>query len=155
MTLPFIDPSATSVRDAAFWIYVRQVLYNSTISQEPLDIDFSLELMPTPDLLADAHPLAWLRKETAWANQLLWLTASAANFCFSGPKTTDDTSTRAAAWQELWDKNQAWQKSKPKGFDPIGRGPAQDSHVFEDVWFAADWHGSYLLRPGERRGCAD
>lgn len=103
-TLPFVDPSATSLRDAAFWLYVRQALYNSTISQEPLDIDFSLELMPTPDLLVDTHPLAWLRSETAWANQLLWLTAYVANFCFSGPKVTDDATTRAAAWQELWDK---------------------------------------------------
>ncbi|KAJ4338886.1 hypothetical protein N0V87_003571 [Didymella glomerata] len=140
MTLPFIDPSATSLRDAAFWIYVRQILYNSTISQEPLDIDFSLELMPTPELLVDKHPLAWLRSETAWANQCLWLTACVANFCFSGPKTTEDASTRAAAWQELWDRNQAWQKKRPKEFDAIGRGPARDGHVFEDVWFTADWH---------------
>ena len=144
MTLPFIDPSATSLRDAAFWIYVRQILYNSTISQEPLDIDFSLELMPTPELLVDKHPLAWLRSETAWANQCLWLTACVANFCFSGPKTTEDASTRAAAWQELWDRNQAWQKKRPKEFDAIGRGPARDGHVFEDVWFTADWHGSYF-----------
>ena len=47
-----IDPSATSLRDAAFWIYVRQSLYNATISQEPLDIDFSLELSPTVDNLS-------------------------------------------------------------------------------------------------------
>lgn len=144
MPTPFIDPSATSLRDAAFWLYVRQTLYNSTISQEPLDIDFSLELLPTPDSLMDTHPLAWLRIETAWANQILWNTACVANFCFSRPKLTDDAVTRAAGWQELWDRNEAWQKSRPKEFDPIGRGPAQDEHVFEDVWFTADWHGEYL-----------
>lgn len=141
MSIPFIDPSATTLRDAAFWIYVRQTLYNSTISQEPLDIDFSLELLPTPDLLMDSHSLAWLRSETAWANQVLWITANVANFCFSGSSMNNDAVTRAAAWQELWDRNQAWQKSRPKEFDPIGRGPAQDEHVFEDVWFTADWHG--------------
>ena len=101
----------------------------------------SLKRLPTPDSLIDTHPLAWLRSETAWANQILWITACVANFCFSGPKMTDDETTRAAAWQELWDKNQTWQKNRPKQFDPIGRGPAQDEHAFEDVWFTADWHG--------------
>ncbi|KAF3032136.1 hypothetical protein E8E12_003617 [Didymella heteroderae] len=140
MPTSFIDPSATSLRDATFWIYVRQSLYNSTISQEPLDIDFSLELLPMSNSLMDTHPLAWLCRETAWANQMLWITACVANFCFSGPKITDNAVTRAAAWQDMWDRNQAWQKSRPKEFDPIGRGPAQDEHVFENVWFTADWH---------------
>jgi hypothetical protein len=145
MPIPFIDPSATSLRDAAFWIYVRQCLYNSTVNQEPLDIDFSLELLPTPDLLVDPHPLAWLRIETAWANQMLWTTACVANFCFSGPKMMDDSVARAATWQELWDKTQSWRKNRPKEFNEIGRGPTQDKHVFEDIWFTADWHGEYLL----------
>lgn len=143
MSTPFIDPSATSLRDAAFWVYVRQSLYNSTISQEPLDINFSLQLLPIPDLLLDRHPLAWLCNETAWANELLWNTACAANFCFSGPNRTDDAITRATTWQELWDKNQSWQKSRPKAFDAIGRGPSQDEHVFEEIWFTADWHGEF------------
>jgi hypothetical protein len=155
MPTPFIDPSATSLRDAAFWVHVRQALYNSTISQEPLDIDFELELLPMPDLLVDTHPLAWLRRETAWANQILWITACVANFCFSGPKMTDSATTRAAAWQELWDKNQAWQKNRPKAFDPIGRGPAQDRRVFEEVWFTADWHGEFLICVHERWRCID
>ncbi|KAF1930292.1 uncharacterized protein M421DRAFT_59001 [Didymella exigua CBS 183.55] len=140
MPTPFIDPSASSLRDAAFWVYVRQCLYNSTISQEPLDIDFSLQLLPAPDSLIEPHPLAWLCRETAWANQLLWNTACVANFCFSVPKMRDDAVTRAAAWQELWDRNESWQKDRPKAFDAIGGGPTQDEHVFDDIWFTADWH---------------
>ena len=147
MSAPFVDPSATSLRDAAFWIYVRQSLYNATINQEPLDIDFSLQLCPTPECMNDSHSLAWLRVETSWANQMLWITACVANFCFSGPKAQcpqSETTSRETRWQELWDMNQAWQNSRPRKFDAIGCGPASNGHVFQDIWFTADWHGELL-----------
>ena len=139
---PFIHPAASTLRDAAFWVYVRQCLYNATISQKPLDLDFSLQLQPTPEEMQyDSHPLAWLSLETAWANQILWNTASVANFCFSDTKTPNELLPRAQQWQALWDKNQSWVTSRPSVFDPIGSGPAEDGHVFPDIWFTADWHG--------------
>lgn len=138
-----IDPSATSLRDAAFWIYVRQSLYNATISQEPLDIDFSLQLSPTVDKISeDQHPLDWLRRASAWANHVLWTTATIANFCFSGPRRENNSTTRAQAWQELWDRNQDWVVRRPPDFDPIGRGPPADGEPFGCIWFTADWHGT-------------
>jgi hypothetical protein len=144
----FVDPSATNLRDAAFWIYVRQCLYNATISQEPLDLDFTLTLRPAPDQVTDPHPLAWLRIETAWANQVLWITARIANFCFSGskvPATRKDVG-RTQQWRELWDMNERWSRERPKGFDAIGEGECADDHVFPDVWFTADWHGEFVSR---------
>ena len=146
ISTPFVDPSATTLRDAAFWIYVRQCLYNATISQEPLDLDFKLQLLPVARSLQDSHPLAWLSSETAWANQMLWITAEIANFCFTGPKVQvqpakAEAASRQAKWQELWERNASWQKSRPREFDAIGSGPTTDGHVFQDVWFTADWHG--------------
>lgn len=140
MNTSFVDPSASTLHDAAFWIYVRQCMYNSTISQEPLDIDFSLSLSPTSDTIFASHPLTWLQVETTWANEILWITAGIANFCFS-QKITDDTAKKAATWQELWDKNQSWQSSRPTQFDAIGSGPTEDGDVFPGIWFSADWHG--------------
>lgn len=145
MTTPFIDPSATTLADAGFWIYVRQALYNSTISQEPLDLDLSLQLLPTPGSLQDSHPLAWLRVKTAWANHILWNTALVADFCFSESKlpalySETARATRLQTWQELWDRNEAWRQNRPHEFDAIGEGPSNDSHVFRDIWFTADWH---------------
>jgi hypothetical protein len=137
----FVDPSAVPVRDAVFWVYVRQCLYNATISQQPLDIDFSLQLRPSPDAMQDSHPLAWLRLETAWANQMLWHTACVANFCFAGIRTQDEQTSSTHRWQELWDSTQMWNKNKPASFDPIGWGPSKDESVFTDLWFTADWHG--------------
>jgi hypothetical protein len=138
---PFVDPSATTLRDAAFWVYVRQCLYNATISQEPLDIDFSLQLYPALDSMQYSHPTAWLSLETAWANQILWNTARVANFCFTGTGTQNDLAPRTHQWKELWEGNQSWLNSRPSVFDPIGSGPSADGHVFPDIWFTADWHG--------------
>jgi hypothetical protein len=115
----FIDPSASTFREAVFWVYVRQCLYNAVIRQPPLDIDFSLQLCPAPCSIQDLHPLAWLRLETAWSNQILWNTAYVANFCFSGTETQSKSTTRRRQWQELWEIIHIWHNSRPKSFDPI------------------------------------
>ena len=141
----FVDPSASDLREAAFWIYVRQSLYNATIHQRPLDVDFSLGLYPAPDSIRESYPWAWLGSETAWANQILWNTASVAQFCFKGTRTQS-----GAAWDTqrrvLWDKTQKWHEDRPRAFDPIGSGPPMDGCVFPNIWFASDWHGKPKLR---------
>lgn len=142
MNAHLVDPSATSLREAAFWIYVRQSLYNATISQEPLDLDFSLSLQPPVGSFRHVHPLSWLRNETAWANGMLWTTACVADFCFSSAsKSAGDVVSRAAQWEELWERCQTWLKSRPKEFDAIGWGPAGEGQAFSEIWFTADWHG--------------
>lgn len=141
MSSRVIDPSATSLGDAAFWIYVRQSLYNATIGQEPLDLDFSIELSPTVDQLQNTHTLDWLRIQTAWANQILWTTACIANFCFSRPRRDDDVASRAAVWEGLWTRTQDWLRKRPKQFNPIGSGPPTGDAVFGEIFFTADWHG--------------
>jgi hypothetical protein len=54
----YVDPSAPTLHEAAFWVYVRQCLYIASISQQPPDIDVSLQLHPTPGSMQDSHPLA-------------------------------------------------------------------------------------------------
>ena len=138
----YVDPSAPTLHEAAYWVYVRQCLYTATINQQPPDIDFSLQLHPTPGSMQDSHSLARLRLETAWANQMTWNTALVVNFCFE----TDPSrkrNNRLARWQELWDLVQAWKKDRPAGFDSIWDGPATgaDESCFPQMWFTADWHG--------------
>ncbi|KAF2996494.1 hypothetical protein E8E13_005418 [Curvularia kusanoi] len=135
-----IDPAATSLREAAFWVYVRQCLYNATISQESLDLDFTLTLEPITPADDDKHPLDWLTRSTAWSNHILWNTARIANFCFSSPGCEETSTSRASTWQELWDNNASWQAQRPAEFDPIGSGPPRNGDAFADIWFTADWH---------------
>ncbi|KAH6637472.1 hypothetical protein C7974DRAFT_141897 [Boeremia exigua] len=134
----YVDPSAPTLREASFWVYVRQCLYTATTNQQPLDVDFSLQLHPTPGSMQDSHPLARLRLETAWANQMTWNTALIVNFCFE-TNPSRDRNSRLARWRELWDLVQSWGRDRPEGFSPIWQGPAEDS-CFSHIWFTADWH---------------
>ncbi|KAJ4365684.1 hypothetical protein N0V83_008304 [Neocucurbitaria cava] len=141
----FVDPSAPSLREAAFWVYVRQCLYNVTVNQQPPDVDFSLQLHPAPGTMHDSHPLAHLRLETAWANQMTWNTARVANFCFEGAEPASERTPKLQRWQELCDLVEAWASDRPAGFNPIYEGKAIDDVVFPIIWFTADWHGKTPL----------
>ena len=140
----YLDPSAPSLREAAFWVYVRQCLYTATINQQKPDIDFSLKLHPKAETMRDSHPLARLRLETAWSNQMTWNTALALNFCFEGNDPRNDRTDKVRRWQEIWDLVQEWGKARPEEFDPIWQGPAAHDCSFPEIWFTADWHGRYL-----------
>jgi hypothetical protein len=139
----FVDPSAPTLREAAFWVYVRQCLYNATINQQPPDIDFSLQVHPTPESMHDDHPLARLKLETAWANQMTWHLARVVNFCFDGCDPQAEQMSKPQRWQQLWDHVQKWQHNKPKGFDPIWQGQVGQNGPFPEIWFTTDWHGTF------------
>jgi hypothetical protein len=140
----FVDPSAPTLREAAFWVYVRQCLYNATINQSAPQLDFSLQLHPTPGSMQDAHPLARLRLETAWANQMTWNLAHVVNYCFDTSDSRGEHNHRGRRWQELWDQVDQWNKERPDAFNPIWEGKAGEDGVFPDVWFTTDWHGKSL-----------
>lgn len=90
--------------------------------------------------MQDSHPLARLRLETAWANQMTWNTALIVNFCFE-IESPGERNSKLARWHELWDLVQAWAKDRPKGFDPIWHGQVSDDSCFPEIYFTADWHG--------------
>lgn len=100
-----------------------------------------MQLHPAPGSTHDAHPLAHLRIETAWANQMTWYTAYVANFCFEGAEPASERPYRARRWQELWDLVGTWASDRPVGFNPIYEGQASDKGAFPEIWFTADWHG--------------
>lgn len=93
--------------------------------------------------MQDSHPLARLRLETAWANQMTWNTALIVNFCFEADPTGEQN-VRLARWDELWKLVQAWAKDRPAGFDPIWHGSVSNDECFPQIWFTADWHGAFL-----------
>jgi hypothetical protein len=143
----YVDPSAPTLREAAFWVYVRQCLYNATINQQPPDIDFSLQLHPTPGSMRDSHPLARLRLETGWSNQMMWNTACVVNFCYDGPEPHNGKVNKTQRWEELWSLVHQWMKDRPVGFNPIFEGQVNTESAIPEVWFTADWHGKNLHEP--------
>ncbi|KAJ5438121.1 uncharacterized protein N7458_009119 [Penicillium daleae] len=43
-----VDPSAPRLRQAAFWVYMRQCLYNACVHQQAPNVDLNLVLIPPP-----------------------------------------------------------------------------------------------------------
>lgn len=94
--------------------------------------------------MRDAHPLARLRLETAWSNQMAWNLARVVNFCYDGNEVYGDMRSRIQHWEELWELVQTWMRDRPAGFNPIYQGPIDDSGSFPNTWFTADWHGKII-----------
>lgn len=149
------DPSAPGLREAAFWVYMRQCLYNACINQQPPNVDFSLTLLPVPSPSGNGA-VDDLRAETAWANTMTWICATVVQFSFGGGASTIDgssqvPSTRARKWQDLRDAVDSWAKSRPGTFDPNWESsetcPASGDSPFPEYYFTADWHGQYHVRP--------
>jgi hypothetical protein len=117
---------------------VRQCIYSASINQQTPNVDISLELYPEPVSIQDYHPLAKLRLETAWANQMTWHCARVTNFCFE-KYTTTDTGPRMKIWSTLWDDVRYWKNNRPASFNPMWTGQSGSS-VFPEMLFIADWH---------------
>ncbi|RGP79406.1 hypothetical protein FLONG3_2461 [Fusarium longipes] len=137
-----VDPSAPTVSQAAFWVYVRQCLYNACVNQQPPNLDF--DLIVIPPLPVTANQAVDVKSETAWANMITWICATVVHFCFSGAGLYTEPAGRMQKWHELSEAVEKWNDTKPRTFDPIWSGePEPRSGLFPDTWFTGDWHGRY------------
>ncbi|KAB5536268.1 hypothetical protein GE09DRAFT_344905 [Coniochaeta sp. 2T2.1] len=136
---PCADPSAPGLRDAAFWVYMRQCLYNACINQQAPNVDFSLTLLPIPS--CPAGGVDTLRSETAWANTMTWICATVVQFCFGSH--AQEPSNRMEKWRELSRTLEDWATNRPSSFDAIWQsegGLCEEDSPFPEYYFAADWH---------------
>lgn len=135
---PEVDPSVPSLRQAAFWVYLRQCLYNACVNQQPPNVDLNLILCPVPH---GGDPISDLRSETAWANVMTWICASVIQMCFGSG--FQDPRERMQKWNGLADDVESWAKNRPKTFDPLwySKVVSGSGNPFPQFWLAADWHG--------------
>ncbi|KAF5575054.1 transcriptional regulatory moc3 [Fusarium subglutinans] len=137
-----VDPSAPTLSQAAFWVYVRQSFYNACINQQPPNLNFDLVLIPPPSVIHQQAVDA--KAETAWANTMAWICATVMQFCFGGSVLYPESSTRMQRWYELSEAVENWNKTKPGTFDPIWSGETGlGADPFPEIWFTADWHGRH------------
>ncbi|KAF7128256.1 hypothetical protein CNMCM5793_002798 [Aspergillus hiratsukae] len=133
-----VDPSTPGLRQAAFWVYMRQCLYNACVHQQAPNVDLeNLVLLPPP---AGGDPLSDLRSETAWANTMTWICATVVHFCFGS--SYPEPSTRIRRWQQLSEAVESWLSTRPVTFNPIWYSEAVpgSGNPFPEIWFTADWH---------------
>lgn len=135
-----VDPSTPGLRQAAFWVYMRQCLYNACVHQQAPTVDLNLVLIPPP---AGGDPLSDLRSETAWANTMTWICATVVHFCFGS--SYPEPSSRKRRWQELSEAVENWLITRPDTFDPIWYSEAvkESGNPFPEIWFTADWHSMF------------
>ncbi|PMD15758.1 hypothetical protein NA56DRAFT_649841 [Hyaloscypha hepaticicola] len=114
---------------AAFWVFVRQDIYMSLLSQRPLKVDlkgwedrlsFNLGFDPTSDC--------------TWANRMIWIVAEIVAFCF-GDKTGKN-------WEAPRMKTERWNLCRPKSFDPILYHPREKNsrRLFPEIRLGHPWH---------------
>ncbi|PSS28468.1 hypothetical protein M430DRAFT_132978 [Amorphotheca resinae ATCC 22711] len=114
---------------AAFWVFVRQDIYMSLLSQRPLKVDlkgwedrlsFNLGFEPTSDC--------------TWANRMIWIVAEIVAFCF-GDKNGSN-------WEAPRMKTERWNLCRPKSFDPILYHPRDEKcgRLFPEIRLGHPWH---------------
>lgn len=138
---PFeLDPSSPTLSQAAFWVFVRQVLYNACVNQQSPSLDFNLIVLPPPSSNAS---VITVKTETAWANTITWICARVIRFCFGDTASLPGTETREQRWLEMSRAVQDWQNSKPGTFEPIWYKEPDYSvdNPFPEIWFTSGWHG--------------
>ncbi|KAG9253153.1 uncharacterized protein F5Z01DRAFT_175953 [Emericellopsis atlantica] len=152
-----LDLTAPTLREAAFWIYLRQCLHTACINQQPPHVDFSLQLLPMPSANQGGDESRYLdstpQEETAWANKIIWLCALVVQFCFgtlaggtdrSLFHLNQDVGGRLRDWEQLKESIADWDRSKPPNFDPIWEGDEGGENLagnpFPTLLFTADRH---------------
>ena len=115
----------------AFWIYVRQCIYMSLLTQTQLKVDlegweqrlsFNLGFEETNDC--------------TWAQRMIWIVAEIVSGCF-GKNVLD--------WDDLKAKVDKWELRRPKSFDPILYRPRDlgAKRYYPEIRLGHPWHGTF------------
>ena len=114
---------AGGLRNAAFWVGLRQEIYVAFCNQrsimpalEHCNIDRSLETAP----------------DHVWSCRMVVLCADAIRYCFGD----GDPSTTTYNW--LAESVTQWHNSKPPSFTPVYYKEADEENIFPDIWFLSD-----------------
>lgn len=115
--------TAGGVRQAAFWIFVRQ------------DLNVALEHQRPPKLELEKYisqvELATPTDDWAWANRMVLITAEIAAYTFGSDRS-------AITWEGLKSKVCTWFRCKPESMQPLYVGPTSP---FPIVYYSRPWHG--------------
>ena len=118
---------------AAFWVFVRQDIYMSLLSQRPLKVDLNgWKERLSFDLGFDAT------NDCTWAQRMVWIVAEVVSSCFGG----EDGVRSRKGWDDLREKTDKWNLTRPKSFDPILYRPRdpEAKRWFPEYRLGHPWH---------------
>ncbi|KAL5316735.1 hypothetical protein ACEPPN_015786 [Leptodophora sp. 'Broadleaf-Isolate-01'] len=118
------DPSipASGLRQASFWIGLRQDIYMAFVNQRPLKTKLDHSFIDRSFTPAD---------DDTWAKRILINTAEIENFCFS------DNEQPVSTYRRLKEYDERWLESRPLSWLPLSyRAPNEAcGEVFPEIWY--------------------
>jgi hypothetical protein len=131
-------PRPDGLRQAAFWVALRQELFTSFMKQRPLNFPMS-----HCDAFRNLSP----QEDVIWADRLVIFCADLLEFCYgsSYAHNTDRPSYHhhdPSRWRELQEYERDLSLALPKSFEPICyRAPDTESgQVFPEIWHLESCH---------------
>jgi len=123
------------LRQACFWVYLRQDIYISFVKQRP--VKTNLENLQLDRSLSPAD-------DCTWANRITFKCAEILDFAFAPSPRSPTSVSRADAWKRHCDEVAAWESMRPDGFEPVYVHPRDASRGkwFPEMWFALDCHAT-------------
>jgi hypothetical protein len=107
------------LRNAAFWVGLRQEIYVAFVNQRPI---IPLEHCNLDRSLSAAT-------DDIWACRSVVLCADIICWCFGSEEHT------SAAWSTLTEAVDQWHFAKPASYTPIYQADTGEDQVFPDLWF--------------------
>jgi hypothetical protein len=115
--------------EAASWVSLRQDIYISVISKQPISIDLKIY---------EKSKSFEKKDDGSWANVMVYLFARVLALAFS-PRNQD----LYHEWQYLETSIEEWNASKPKTFSPVSiRRDESNGRSFREIWMLNSFHGN-------------
>lgn len=118
----FHAPTAGGIRQAAFWVFIRQDIYMALIHQRPMRCDLD-------SFNVDVTFVS--RDDSTWANWAIWILARIVQFCFGLQERGWEK------WSVLNELMDTWEQCKPFSFTPYFH---KERNVEEKLYFPVMYH---------------
>lgn len=125
------DQTGTGLRQAAFWVALRQEVFTSFMKQRPLTF---------PLAHCDAFRSLSFASDTVWADRLIIFCADVLEYCYGSPDMAAQVSPQR--WHDLSTYQDSLHASLPASFDPLyTRFPDPDhGQIFPEIWYLDPCH---------------
>lgn len=116
--------------EAASWVSLRQDIYISVVSKQPISIDLKIY---------EKSKSFEKKDDGSWANVMVYLFARVLALAFA-----PNSQHLHDEWQFLEMSVEQWNLSKPKTFSPVNLHREKSSNrIFREIWMLNSFHGKY------------
>ncbi|KIW28137.1 uncharacterized protein PV07_07819 [Cladophialophora immunda] len=143
-----------SLKQAAFWVHLRQDIHVALLLECPVNVDYTLytQTVAVAQTITERGTVDWnadrgheqdgsaatsaIVVECAWANRIVGIALNVVNYCYSDSEKTVDQ------WATLLVSLERWNIEKPPSFSPFFEcKPATSTgEGFPHIYLMSDWH---------------